>query len=102
MGYTSLERYLQDFTETIIHSFRKYGITVALDGSEDYDINIQGLDSYTVPSSLDLQFLLDPVTSESDSNDNEQEDDLDGGYEYTTEEENSLVNCQLALMSFKE
>src|SRR4051812_12348080 len=40
----------KDHMETIIRSFRECGITVAPDGSEDYDINIRGLDSYTVPS----------------------------------------------------
>jgi len=34
--------------ELIIRSFRKCGITIALDGSEDSDINIRGLENYVV------------------------------------------------------
>ena len=34
--------------ELIIRSFQKCGITVALDGSEDRDINIRGLGGYVV------------------------------------------------------
>ncbi|RPB24024.1 hypothetical protein L211DRAFT_849180 [Terfezia boudieri ATCC MYA-4762] len=37
-----------ELKESIVRSFRKCGITIALDGSEDYDINIRGLESYTV------------------------------------------------------
>ena len=37
-----------ELKESIIRSFRKCGITIALDGSEDNDINIRGLEDYTV------------------------------------------------------
>ncbi|KAF8448432.1 hypothetical protein BGX38DRAFT_1188956 [Terfezia claveryi] len=33
-----------DLKESIVQSFRKCGITIALDGSEDSDINIRGLE----------------------------------------------------------
>ena len=36
--------------EMIIHSFRKCGISIAVDGSEDEVINITGVDDYTVGS----------------------------------------------------
>ena len=46
----------------IIRGFRKCGITVAVDGSEDNDINIKELENYQVDSDDD-----DPFESEDDS-----------------------------------
>ena len=40
--------------EMIIRSFRKCGISVAIDGSEDSDININGLENYSVESDDDV------------------------------------------------
>ena len=37
-----------ELKESIVRSFRKCSITIALDGSEDNDINIGGLEGYTV------------------------------------------------------
>jgi len=37
-----------ELKESIVWSFRKCGIMIALDGSEDHDINIRGLEGYTV------------------------------------------------------
>ena len=36
-----------DLKVSIVRSFRKCSITIALDGSEDSDINIRGLEGYT-------------------------------------------------------
>ena len=40
-------------TDMIIRSFKKCGISVPIDGSADSDINIAGLDDYTVESGED-------------------------------------------------
>ena len=37
-----------ELKESIVRSFRKCSITIALDGSEDNDINIGGLEGYTI------------------------------------------------------
>lgn len=37
----------------IIRSFKKCGISVAIDGSEDEEINTEGLEDYTVGESDD-------------------------------------------------
>lgn len=49
--------------EMIQRSFKKCGISVAIDGSEDKDINTEGLDGYTVEEDDDLE---DPL-AETDS-----------------------------------
>ena len=40
--------------EMIVRSFRKCWISVAIDSSEDSDININGLENYSVESDYDL------------------------------------------------
>ncbi|RPB22155.1 hypothetical protein L211DRAFT_351367 [Terfezia boudieri ATCC MYA-4762] len=52
----------------IIRSFQKCGITVALDGSEDQNINIHGLDGYTVGA---IELEEESESSESDSSESE-------------------------------
>jgi len=49
-----MEAIHQELQLTIQRSFRKCGITVAIDGSEDDQIKIRGLDNYQVPRSIDL------------------------------------------------
>jgi len=51
----------QELRHTIQRSFRKCGITVAIDGSEDQGINIRGLDNYRVDSQAmeDLNIGID-------------------------------------------
>ena len=39
---------LSSNTAMVVRSFRKCGISVAIDGSEDIDININGVDNYTI------------------------------------------------------
>lgn len=56
-AWTSIHQELQ---HTIRRSFRKCGITVAIDGSEDSEIHIRGLDNYAVPAINPLESLLQP------------------------------------------
>jgi len=60
---------------TIQRSFRKCGITIAIDGSEDDQINIHGLNNYQVPRSIDSRKPEDHPDSDecsnSDSNDSD-------------------------------
>ena len=53
--------------DMVVRGFRKCGIPLAIDGTEDDDINIKGIENYQVNSDND-----DPFESESDS----FEDDL--------------------------
>ena len=54
--------------EMIIGSFKKCGIALAIDDSEDEEINIQGIDGYNVEDDDDEEFTdeEDPFT-DSDS-----------------------------------
>ena len=61
-----------ELQHTIQQSFRKCGITVAIDGSEDHVINIRGLDNYRVHSPMPSSTTIDTSdTSGSDSDSNE-------------------------------
>jgi len=62
----------QELRHTIQRSFRKYGITVAIDGSEDQDINIGGLDNYRVDSQVMEDF--NTTTDTSDTSDYERDE----------------------------
>ena len=53
--------------DLIFCSFRKCGISVAIDGSEDEDINVEGLEDYSVKSdNIDCEATTD---EESDNED---------------------------------
>ena len=56
---------------SIIHSFKKCGLSVALDGSENDEFMIEGLPEYQMPSALvqDNEYVLD------DDDDSEKEDE---------------------------
>ena len=54
--------------DMIIRGFRKCGISVAVDGSDDDDVNIKGLENYQVDSDDD-----DPFLSEDDSFEDESD-----------------------------
>ena len=58
-----------ELQHTIQQSFRKCGITVAIDGSEDHSINIRGLGSYQVewPVATSEMGTLDTSGSDSGS-----------------------------------
>jgi len=62
-----------ELQQTIERSFRKCGITVAIDGSEDHDINIRGLVNYQVQLSVTTSDMdpLDPSGSDSGSDSDE-------------------------------
>ena len=51
--------------EVIIRAFKKCAISVHIDGSEDHDINIKGLDDYHVepPEEDENAFILYPVST---------------------------------------
>ena len=69
--------------DMIIRGFRKCGISVAVDGSEDNDINIKGLENYKVDSDDDDPFLSedDSFADESDTaTSTEDEGTLDSNY----------------------
>ena len=53
--------------EMVVRSFRKCGISVAIDGSEDSDININGLENYSVES--------DDESGDATDEDPEEEED---------------------------
>ena len=63
--------------DCIIHSFKKCGFSVALDGSKNNEVNIEGLQEYQMPSAFmqDNKYLLD------DSNESEKEDEDKGNAE---------------------
>ena len=54
-----------------IRSFRNYGITVAIDGSEDHNINIRGLNNYQVQLPVTTSEMDTSDTSGSDSDSDE-------------------------------
>ena len=60
--------------DVISRSFKKFGITLALDGSENVDLNIEGLKDYEMPSAEEAYELQ--LQSESSSCEQEQEDIL--------------------------
>ena len=49
----------------VIHTFFKCDISVAIDGSENKDINIRGLEDYTIQMS-DCDSSSDGVTTDED------------------------------------
>ena len=58
--------------DMISRSFKKCGITLALDGSENADLSIDGLEDYEMPSAEEEYELQ--LQSESSSCEEEQED----------------------------
>ena len=65
---------MKDF---IIRSFKKCGLSVALDGSENDEVNIEALPEYQIPSAFvqDNEYVLD------DDNESEKEDEDKGNAE---------------------
>ena len=65
--------------ETVIRSFRKVGILVAVDGTKDEQINIEGIEKYRVDSSVD-EYRSDEdalASSDDDSNCQPESSDID-------------------------
>ena len=73
--------------EMAIRSFRKCGISVAMDGSEDEAINIHGVDDYKVESSdsADEEYQTDPFEGSSEE-EMESEEEVSSGDEISEEE----------------
>ena len=77
--------------ELIIRSFRKCGITTALDGSEDSDINIRGLENYEVRVE---QAEIGPESQESDvESDTESESEEEGDFTLNDKHSEPTVSC---------
>ena len=62
------EELSQDHT-IAMRAFKKCGISVAADGSEDHEINLTGLEEYR-PSQATISELEDPFDSDSDADSN--------------------------------
>ena len=63
--------------DSIIRSFKKYGLSVVLDGSENDEVNIEGLPEYPMSSTFvqGNEYILD------DDNESEKEDEDKGNIE---------------------
>jgi DDE superfamily endonuclease len=69
-----------ELKESIIRSFRKCGITVAIDGSQDDEININGLADYVVGSSVSvpsLDLIVEDEIGVPDDDDMGDSEDMD-------------------------
>ena len=76
----------------VIRAFRKCGISVAIDSSEDDKINIKGLGGYQVESDNDDLFATseddsDGLDSGDEEHDNEEDNDKGRGNEEDSDEE---------------
>ncbi len=68
----------------IVRSFKKCGVSVAADGSEDADIHIEGLDDYTIGSKSEEDgYGTDPFASDVTSDSGEDEDNGSSVIQYT-------------------
>ena len=68
--------------DTIIRSFKKCGISLDLTGSEDDDINIEGIPNYKMPSADEVledlvEFHLESDDSDDDVYDNNEDDEFE-------------------------
>ena len=73
--------------DSIIRSFKNFGLSVALDGSENDEVNIEGLLEYQIPSAFvqDNEYVLD------DDDESEKEDEDKGNAENEVEEEFEIL-----------
>ena len=78
--------------DSIIRSFKKCGLSVALDGSENDEVNIEGLPEYQMPSAFvqDNEYVLD------DDDESEKEDEDKGNAE-NEEEFEILIHSDLPI-----
>ena len=76
--------------DPIIRFFKKCGFSVALDGSENDEINIEGLPEYQMPSAFvqDHEYVLD-------DNDKSEKEDEDKGNAEIEEEFKILIHSDL-------
>ena len=79
--------------DSIIRSFKKRGLSVALDGSENNVVNIEGLPEYQMPSTFvqDNEYVLD------DDDESEKEDEEMGNVD-NDEEFEILIHSDLPIV----
>ena len=79
---------------SIIRSFKKCGLSVALDGSENDEVNYEGLPEYQMPSVFvqDNEYVLD------DDDESEKEDE-DKGKSQNEEEFKILIHSDLPIVT---
>ena len=80
--------------DSIIRSFKKCGLSVALDGSENDEVNIDSLPEYQMPSAFvqDNEYVLD------DDDESEKEDE-DKGKSQNEEEFKILIHSDLPIVT---
>ena len=68
--------------DAIIRSFKKCGISLDLSGSEDDNINIEGIPYYKMPSADEdlVEFHLDSDDSDDDVYDDNEDDEFEAGH----------------------
>ena len=82
--------------DTIIRSFKKCGISLDLSGSEDDDINIEGIPNYKMPSADEVledlvEFHLESDDSDDDVYDNNEDDEFEAEGHTTQKTRNQTV-----------
>ena len=79
--------------DSIIRSFKKFGLSVALDGNENDEVKIEGLPEYQMPSAFvqDNEYVLD-------DNDESEKEDEDKGNTENEEEFEILVHSDLPIV----
>ena len=79
--------------DSIIRSFKTCGLSVALDGSQNDEVNIEGLPEYQMPSAFvqDNEYVLD------DDNESEKEGEDKGNAE-NEEEYEILIHSDLPIV----
>ena len=79
--------------DSIIHSFKKCGLSVALDGSENDEANIEGLPEYQMPSAFvqDNECVLD-------NDDESEKEDEDKDNAENEEEFETLMHSDLPIL----
>ena len=80
--------------DSIIRSFKKCGLSVALDGSENDEVNIEGLPEYQMP----LVFVQDNEYVLDDDDKSEKEDE-DKGNPENEEEFEILIRSDLPIVT---
>ena len=74
--------------ESIIRSFKKFGLSVALDGSENAQVSIDGIPNYEMSErSVEEEFKLLDNDEDEDASENDENDEFD----FLTDQEIPLV-----------
>ena len=76
--------------ESIIRSFKKCGLSVALDGSENAKVNIDGIPNQEMPQRFkEKEFKL--LDNDQDENEDESENNVNNESDLLTDQKISLV-----------